>query len=67
MNLTELKAVVDRLPSAELAELSGYILKQDQAAWDREIDADSAPGGRLSEVLEEVRAEIRCDRLEDMQ
>lgn len=66
MSLTDLKSAVDRLPSDELAELSAYIQRQEDAAWDDQIDADFAPGGRLSAVLDEVRSDIRAGRLGDL-
>ncbi len=66
MSLTDLKSAVDRLPSDELAELSAYVRRQVDAAWDDQIDADFAPGGRLSAVLDEVRSDIRAGRLGDL-
>lgn len=59
MSLSDLKSAVDRLPSDELAELSAYIQRQEDVAWDDQIDADFAPGGRLSAVLDEVRSDTR--------
>ena len=66
MSLTEIKTAVDALSVEELAELATFIRERDNATWDRQIDADFAEGGRLREVADEVRADIRAGRLEDM-
>lgn len=66
MSLTEIKSAVDALSAVELAELATFIRERDNAAWDRQIDADFAEGGRLSEVAQEVRSDIRADRLQDL-
>lgn len=66
MSLTEIKSAVDALSAVELAELVTFIRERDNAAWDRQIDADFAEGGRLSEVAQEVRSDIRADRLQDV-
>jgi hypothetical protein len=57
---------VDALSPEELAELAAFIRERDQGAWDREIDADFAEGGRLHRVGEDVRADIRASRLQDL-
>lgn len=66
MSLAEIKDAVNKLSKAELAELAVFIRERDNAAWDREIDADFAEGGRLRSVVEEVRADIRDRRLEEL-
>ena len=66
MSLTEIKSAVDALSAVELADLATFIRERDNAAWDRQIDADFAEGGRLSEVAQEVRSDIRADRLQDL-
>jgi hypothetical protein len=66
MSLAEIKTAVDALSSEELAELAAFIRGRDQAAWDRQIDADFAEGGRLHSVAEDVRADIRAGRLQDL-
>ncbi len=66
VSLTEIKTAVDALSPEELAELAAFIRERDNAAWDLQIDADFAETGRLREVADEVRADIRAGRLEDM-
>lgn len=66
MSLAEIKNAVNALPAEELTELATFIRERDDAAWDRQIDADFADGGRLSEVAEEIRADMRAGRLQDL-
>ena len=66
MSLAEIKSAVDALSSEELAELAAFIRERDNAAWDRQIDADFAEGGRLREVADEVRADARAGNLRDL-
>ena len=66
MSLSEIKNAVDALSADELAELAAFIRERENRAWDRQIDADFAEGGRLSAVAEEVRADIRAGRLQDL-
>ena len=64
MSVTELKREVDALSPRELAELSAYIAKRDNAEWDAQIDRDFSKEGLLRPVLEEVQADMRAGRLD---
>ena len=66
MSLTEIKDAVETLSPSELAELASFIRDRENAAWDRQIDADFAEDGRLRPILEEVRKNIRDGRLEGL-
>ena len=66
MSVADLKKEVDALSPSELAELSAYIAQRDNTEWDAEIDRDFSEGGRLTPVLDEVRADIRAGRLDEM-
>ena len=66
MSLAEIKSAVDELSDAELTELASFIRKREEAAWDRQIDADFAENGRLRCVLEEVRVDLHAGRVEDL-
>jgi hypothetical protein len=66
VSLAEIKDAVDTLSSGELAELASFIRQRENAAWDRQIDADFAEGGRLRPLLDEVREDIRAGRLDDL-
>jgi len=66
VSLAEIKDAVDALSPGELAELASFVRERENAAWDRQIDADFDEGGRLRPLLEEVRDDIRAGRLEDL-
>ena len=66
MSLAEIKDAVDTLSPGELAELASFIRQREDAAWDRQIDADFDENGRLRPLLNEVREDIRAGRLEDL-
>jgi hypothetical protein len=66
VSLAEIKTAVDALSPEEFAELAAFIRERDQAAWDCQIDADFAEGGRLHSVINEVDADIRASRFQDM-
>jgi hypothetical protein len=66
VSLAEIKNAVDTLSPGELAELATFIREREDAAWDRQIDADFAEDGRLRPVLNEVREDIRAGKLQDL-
>ena len=66
MSIAEIKDAVDTLSPRKLAELASFIRDRENAAWDRQIDADFAEDGRLRPILEEVRKNIRDGRLEGL-
>ncbi len=66
MSLAEIKDAVETLSPGELAELASFIRQRENAAWDGQIDADFAEGGRLRPLLDEVREDIRAGRLGDL-
>ena len=66
MSLAEIKCAVDELSEAELTELASFVRKREESAWDRQLDADFAESGRLRGVLEEVRADLRAGRIEEL-
>ena len=43
-----------------------FIRERENRAWDRQIDADFAEGGRLSAIAEEAREDMRAGRLQDL-
>jgi len=66
VSLAEIKSAVAELSEAELTELAAFIRKREDSAWDRQIDADFAENGRLRGVLDEVRADLRAGRVEEL-
>jgi hypothetical protein len=56
---------VKQLPRRELDELLTWLADYEASQtddWDREIEEDAQPGGRLEEVLQRVRADIAQGR-----
>ncbi len=66
MSLADIKSAVDALSPEELSELAAFIRERDNAIWDRQIDADFAPGGRLREVADEVRSDAQAGKIQDL-
>ena len=66
MSLAEIKNAVEGLSGTELTELASFIRQREALAWDRQIDADFAEGGRLRGVLDEVRADLRAGRVDEL-
>ena len=64
MSLAEIKTAVCQLSPKELAELTAFIAKQDNAAWDAQMDAD-ADAGRLDFLFEEAGRERATGKLRD--
>jgi hypothetical protein len=57
---------VDAFSETEFTDLATFIRKREELGWDRQIDADFSETGRLRGVLEEVRADLRAGRVEEM-
>ena len=64
MSLAEIKDAVSALSPDELAELGAFIRERENRAWDQQIDADFAPGGKHVAALERIDAEIDAVRLQ---
>ena len=59
MTLEAIKAVIAELPEAERASLTAWLLRQDSAAWDRQIEADFSEGRAGTSLVERWDAEIK--------
>ena len=56
---------VRSLPKAQLDELLAWLAEyelQQTEEWDKEIERDSQPGGRLQEVIDRARQDIAAGR-----
>ena len=58
MSLAEIEKAVDRLSQEELAKLAAYIARQDNLAWDEQLERDFSPGGKHAAALEKIDADI---------
>jgi hypothetical protein len=58
VSLAEIENAVAALSPEELTRLAAFIARQDNFAWDKQLEEDFAPGGKHAGVLEKVDAEI---------
>lgn len=58
MGLAEIEEAVKELTPEELTKLAAYITRQDKHGWDEQIENDFSPGGKHSETLQKLDAEI---------
>ena len=64
MSLAEIKNAVRELSPKELAELAAFISKQNNAAWDQQIEDDAA-SGKLDFLFAEAERERTAGELRD--
>lgn len=64
MSLAEIKQAVAELPPQELTALTAFLVQLDDAAWDKQIGADSA-AGKLDFLFEEAEKERADGMLRD--
>ena len=62
MSLAEIKNAVRELAPKELAELAAFISKQNNAAWDQQIEDDAA-SGKLDFLFDEADRERAAGQL----
>jgi len=60
MNLEAIKAAIVELPEVERSSLVAWLVRQDAADWDRQIEADFSEGGAGTPLLESWDAEIKA-------
>jgi len=53
----EIEQKIRGLSASEFAELREWLLKQDWAAWDRQIESDET-AGKLKNMVSEAKAEF---------
>lgn len=64
--LVEIKAAVENLSVSERAEFAKWFNGWEDDAWDRQMAADFAPGGKHADVLREVDENIKAGRIGKM-
>lgn len=58
----EIKAAIDRLSFQERCELNALLNPLPDDEWDKQMRADSEPGGKLHKLMLKAKAEAaRCD------
>lgn len=64
MSLAEIKSAMEELFVKELAELAAFIRERDSAAWDQQIEEDSA-AGKLDFLFQEGQQARAAGTLRD--
>lgn len=65
----KLAAEVKSLPAEELEEFLAWLAEFEAAqpdSWDKEIERDALPGGRLDDLLNKVREDIRAGNIKPL-
>jgi hypothetical protein len=66
VSLTEIEEAVKDLSREELAKLEAFIARQDKLVWDEELERDLSSGGKHSDALEKIDAEIDAGNFRPM-
>jgi hypothetical protein len=64
VSLTEIKRAIDQLRPEERTALTAFLVQQDNAAWDQQIETDAATG-KLDRLFEEADQEREDQGLQD--
>ncbi len=62
MTVAEIQRAIQGLPESDQAKLATWIAERDRALWDAEIGRDFSAGGAGSELLENVRQQVRSGK-----
>jgi hypothetical protein len=60
MTLPEIQRAIEALPPNDQARLAVWVADLDMAAWSAEIEEDFAAGGAGTELLNQVRKQVRA-------
>lgn len=66
MTVESIKEAISELGSAEKASLTAWLVEQDAAEWDRQMEEDFSPGGAGMALIEEAESDIRAGRIKSM-
>jgi hypothetical protein len=61
----EIKSAIDQLSPRERCELNALLYDWPDDAWDKQMRADSEPGGKLDQLKLEAEADAAASRLRD--
>ena len=67
MTVDSIKQAIAELGAEEKTSLATWLMEQDAAEWDRQMEEDFAPGGAGMALLEEAEADVRASRTEPME
>ena len=66
MTVEDIKEAIAELRIEEKTSLAAWIIEQDAAEWDRQIEEDFSPGGAGMSLLEEAEADVHAGRVKSM-
>ena len=61
----EIKAAIDELSPRERCELNALLQDWPDDEWDKQMSADSEPGGKLWQLKQDAEADVAAGRLRD--
>jgi hypothetical protein len=66
MTVEAIKDAIAELGAEERASLAAWLVEQDSAEWDRQMEVDFSPHGAGIALLEEVETEVRAGRVKPL-
>jgi hypothetical protein len=66
MTVESIKEAISELGADEKASLTAWLVEQDAAEWDRQLEEDFSPGGAGMALLEEAQSDVRAGRGQPM-
>jgi hypothetical protein len=66
MTVEAIKEAIAELAADEKTSLAAWLIGQDAAEWDRQMEEDFSPSGAGMALLEEVEADVRSGRVKSM-
>jgi hypothetical protein len=66
MTVESIKQAIAELGAEEKTSLATWLMEQDAAEWDRQMEADFSPGGAGMALLEEAEGDVRAGRTKPM-
>ncbi len=66
MTVEAIKEAISELGADEKTSLAAWLIEQDAAEWDRQMEEDFSPGGAGMALFEEAKAELHAGRVKPM-
>jgi hypothetical protein len=66
MTVESIKQAIAELGPGEKTSLAAWLIEQDAAEWDRQMEVDFSPSGPGMALLAEAEADVRAGRIRPM-
>ena len=66
MTVESIKQAIAELQPEEKTSLAAWLIEQDAAEWDRQMEEDFSPGGAGMALLAEAEGDVRAGRIRPM-